>query len=191
MRIRVTGRNVDVPATVREATTVKLEHLARIIPGMDDADVVFKEERNPRIEGKEFVEVSLSGHGHHVRCKATGTDQMCAIDKACTKLGKQLRKLKTKLERRHHGNAKRGERQRLGELAAPEVEEPTDDGQPPRKVVKTKSFELTRMLPTEAIASMEMLEHTFFLFADADNGRPCVVYERDDGTVGLIEGASI
>jgi ribosome hibernation promoting factor len=186
VQVRVTGRNVDVPDGVREAVESKLEHLSKIVPGMELGDVVFKEERNPRIEGKDVVEIGLEGHGHHLRCKATGTDQLHAVDKACDKLGKQLRKLKTKLHRRHHPNPKRAERAR-GAVA--EVEPATEPDLTERPVVKTKSFELVRMYASEAVARMEMLDHSFFLFCDAESGRPSVVYERDDGTVGLIEGA--
>ena len=187
MQVRVTGRNVQISEAVRTAVESKLENLAKIVPGMDSAEVVFKEERNPRIEGREMVEISLEGHGHHVRGRANGPDQLRAFDKACERLGTQLRKLKTKLHRRHHPNPKRNDRAKPGPSGV--VPEP-GDGLATRPIVKTKSFELLRMFSDEAVARMEMLDHPFFLFCDAESGRPAVVYERDDGTVGLIEGAT-
>ena len=66
----------------------------------------------------------------------------------------------------------------------PEVKESTV------RIVKTKSFELTRMTPEEAIERMHLLEHDFFIFTSDETGRPCVVYDRDDGDVGLINAES-
>ena len=73
---------------------------------MDRAEVHFSEERNPRIAAKEVCEVSLDGHGHHVRCKAAAADGFAAVDLAVEKLEHQLYKLKSKLVPR---KARRGD----------------------------------------------------------------------------------
>jgi putative sigma-54 modulation protein len=39
----------------------------------------------------------------------------------------------------------------------------------------------------EAIEQMELLEHDFFVFRDADNGATNVLYRRNDGAYGLIK----
>ena len=41
----------------------------------------------------------------------------------------------------------------------------------------------------EAILQMELLDHTFFVFMNADTGRVAVVYKREDGQYGLLEPA--
>ncbi|MEM8903665.1 MAG: ribosome-associated translation inhibitor RaiA [Actinomycetota bacterium] len=184
MDIRVSGRNVTVSDEVKAAIETKLDHLSQIV-GMERADVVFKQEKNPRISDQEFIEITLEGHGHHVRCKATASTQMAALDEAVDKLGKQLRKLKTRLKRQKVPNRKRSVKPSAAiapdpEPVVPEITEPSV------KIVKTKSFELTRMAPEEAIERMRLLEHDFFIFTSDETGRPCVVYDRDDGHVGLI-----
>lgn len=190
MDIRVTGRNVHVSDDVKAAIETKLEHLSHIVSDMEYADVVFKEERNPRLSGqKESVEISLEGHGHHVRCKATARTQMAAVDEAVDKLGKQLRKLKTRLKRQKVPNRKRSAKPSATLTVEPELIEAEPEA-PAFSIVKTKSFELTRMAPEEAIERMRLLEHAFFIFASAETGRPCVVYERDDGHIGLINADS-
>ncbi|MEM9032961.1 MAG: ribosome-associated translation inhibitor RaiA [Actinomycetota bacterium] len=190
MDIRVTGRNVQVRDDVKSAIDTKLDHLSQIVSGMERADVVFKEERNPRLaDQKESVEITLEGHGHHVRAKATARTQMAAVDEAIDKLGKQLRKLKTRLKRQKVPNRKRSTKPAATMVVEPELisEEPET---PPVRIVKTKSFELTRMTPEEAIDRMRLLEHTFFIFTSDETARPCVVYEREDGDVGLINADS-
>ena len=39
----------------------------------------------------------------------------------------------------------------------------------------------------DAIESLELLGHTFFVFLNAENGEMNVVYRRDDGDYGLIQ----
>jgi len=44
------------------------------------------------------------------------------------------------------------------------------------------------MTAEEAVLQMELLGHDFFLFTNADTNGSAVVYLRDDGDVGLIDG---
>lgn len=182
MNITVTARNVEVPASVRETIDHKIGGLSRFVEGMDHAEVVFKEEKNPRIAAKEFVEITIEGHGHHVRCKAYGQDQHAAVDIAVEKLQKQLRKLKTKLHNRHHPNPHREREPGLESI--PYVEPEPDESV---KIVRSKSFSTERMTAQAALERMELLDHTFFLFTDTETGRPGVVYMREDGDAGLID----
>jgi hypothetical protein len=34
---------------------------------------------------------------------------------------------------------------------------------------------------------MDLLNHNFYFFRNADTGRSAVVYQRDDGDIGLID----
>jgi len=201
--IVVSGRNVQVTETVKEAIRHKVGTLDRFVAGLDRADVVFKKERNPRIDAPEHVEVTLEGHGHHIRAKSRGRDQLHAVDMAVTKLEKQLHKLKTQVERRHRPNSHRPQnhhplqRALNGEVSAlpDEAEEAgpeggddvVGDGSEPA-IVRTKSIELSPMTAEDAVLRMELLDHGFFLFCNRDTGRASVVYQRDDGDIGLIEG---
>jgi putative sigma-54 modulation protein len=54
------------------------------------------------------------------------------------------------------------------------------------KVIKTKTFALKPMDEEEAIMQMELLEHDFFVFLDAESNGVNVVYKRKDGQYGLI-----
>ena len=187
MDITVTGRNVKVGQEVKDAIDQKIGGLARIVDSLDRAEVVFKEEKNPRIKDSEFVEVTMEGHGHHVRCKAYGVDQMAAVDAAVEKLSKQLRKLKTKLHRRHHPNPHRGAPEPVpAEPIEAALEAEEADLEPATPIVRRKQIELSEMDPAEAVERMHLLEHDFFIFTNSETGRPGVVYVRDDGDVGLL-----
>jgi len=206
--VSISGRNVDVPIGVQDAVRSKIGNLDRFVYALDRADVVFREEKNPRISDREEIEVTLEGHGHHIRTKVSGPDQLTAVERAVTKLEKQLRKVKTKVVKRHRPNSHRdGTRHPLARAATPdvmmeelealgpddvggaefdEVDVPAADLVVPR-IVKRKSFELFEMRPDAAIVRMQLLEHDFYLFRNVETGQPAVVYGREDGEYGLID----
>jgi putative sigma-54 modulation protein len=179
--ISVSSRNVDVSASLRAVVAEKIGRLGRYVDGMDRADVLFSEERNPRIERRQVCEVTMQGHGHIVRAKVAAADQFGAVDAAVAKLETQLHKLKSRLVTKHHG---RGHAQAAkGEPAA--GEEPLDEEVP--RLVKTKRFAMKPMTIEEAVLQMDLLGHEFYFFLNADSAEAAVVYRRSDGDIGLIE----
>jgi putative sigma-54 modulation protein len=184
MQVAISSRKTVITPRLEEVTREKIGKLEKYLDGMDRAEVHFSEETNPRLaDRKEVCEVSMQGHGHAVRCKVAAPDAFTALDRAVAKLEHQLHKLKTKLNRRHHGGVKAAARNGRDEGAPVEVD--VEDEQ----VVKVKRFVLNPMLPSDAALQMDLLGHGFYYFANAETGRPAVLYRRDDGTVGLIEEA--
>ena len=54
-------------------------------------------------------------------------------------------------------------------------------------MVKVKRFALEPMFEEDAVARMEELGHSFFVFVNAEDERVNVLYRRRDGDYGLIE----
>ena len=196
MQVTVSRRHTEVSDRLRQVTEEKIGRLARYIDGLDHAEVHFWEHKNPRIAAKEVCEVTIEGHGHHVRCKVQAPDGFQAIDKAYDKLEQQLLKLKTKLNRRYQGAPKA--HKGVGALGAVVLAEPevatSDegdeiDGESSRRIVKSKRFAMFPMSAEEAVDRMELLGHGFFFFTNEETSRAAVVYRRDDGQVGLIDEA--
>ncbi|MCB1016792.1 MAG: ribosome-associated translation inhibitor RaiA [Acidimicrobiales bacterium] len=175
--IQVSGRHTEVSDALRQATVDKIGRLSRFVDGMDRAEVHYSEERNPRIQDKEICEVTLEGHGHHVRCKVSAPDGFTALDRAVEKLEHQLHKLKTKLGRRTSGP---GNDQFVATL-------PDDAAASAPRIVKTKQFAMSTMDAEDALLQMDLLGHDFFVFTNDRTGRAAVVYRREDGDVGLID----
>ncbi|MEY2420524.1 MAG: putative sigma-54 modulation protein [Acidimicrobiaceae bacterium] len=186
MEITVSSRHTEVSELLRESTVEKIGRLGRFLEGMDRAEVHFSEEHTRKAADKEVCEVTLVGHGHHVRCKVSAPDGFAAVDLAVEKLEHQLHKLKTKLLKRTHSNGKRAN----GNGSASGAETTLDDDEAARpRIVKTKAFQIKPMTPEEAILQMDLMGHDFFFFTNADTERAAVVYRRDDGDVGLIDQA--
>ena len=186
MEITVSSRHTEVSEVLRESTVEKIGKLGRFLEGMDRAEVHFSEEHTRRAVDKEVCEVTLVGHGHHVRCKVSAPDGFAAVDLAVEKLEHQLHKLKSKLLKRTHTNDKRAN----GNGSSPGAATAVDDEDAPRpRIVKTKAFQIKPMTPEEAILQMDLMGHDFFFFTNAQTERAAVVYRRDDGDVGLIDQA--
>ena len=183
MDITVSSRHTEVSDLLRESTVEKIGRLGRFLEGMDRAEVHFSEEHTRRVADKEVCEVTLVGHGHHVRCKVSAPDGFAAVDLAVEKLEHQLHKLKTKIVKRNHANTRR-----LNGSNGNGVAVDGDEGAGPR-IVKTKAFQIKPMTPEEAILQMDLMGHDFFFFTNADTERAAVVYRRDDGDLGLIDQA--
>lgn len=107
MEITVSSRSVPVSASLRAAVEEKVAKLGRLLEGMERAEVHFAEERRRSADGEQ-CEVTLHGHGHHVRAKVSAPDGFAAIDAAVAKLEHQLRRLKGKLVARQHGRRRLG-----------------------------------------------------------------------------------
>ncbi len=200
MEITVGGRKVEVSRSVREAVEEKVGRLGRFLDGMERADVVFTEERNPRISEKEVCEVTLYGHGHVVRARAAASETLAALDLVVGKLTHRLEKLKGKLVSRSHPR-RHGwgdhltaggtllDTDDVGSAHLESAEEGTE-GPEEIRIVRSKQFAIKPMTPEEAALQMELLGHDFFLFTNAETSGAAVVYRRNDGDVGLIEGSS-
>ncbi|MFT7473478.1 MAG: putative sigma-54 modulation protein [Verrucomicrobiales bacterium] len=186
MQVNISSRRTHVSDRLEDLTRSKLARLDKYVPGLERADVHFCEERNPRIADKEICEVTVEGHGHHVRTKVTAPDPYTAIDIAIEKLEHQFHKLKTKLHRHEHS----GEISiRLDEPLPISGDSPVPIDENVSKIVKKKQFVIEPMTADDAVLQMELLGHDFFLFTNAETNLSAVVYLRDDGDVGLIDAA--
>ncbi len=189
MDVTMQCRNAEVPEALRAVAREKVTRVGRHLDGWDHAEIHFSEERNPRIADKEVCEVTLRGHGHVVRAKAAAPDTLASIDKAVEKLDRQVSRLKSRLVGRSHPRHPQphpnGNGDSLAGLLDTADDDSVDDG--PR-FVKTKHFATKPMTPEEAALQMELVSHDFYFFTSADTGLATVVYRRDDGHFGLIDG---
>jgi len=192
--VTVSSRHVELTAALRSAAEERIGRLTRYLDGMDRAEVHLYEERNPRIADKKDVcEVTVEGHGHHVRTKVAAPDPFSAVDAAAQKLEHQLHKLKTKLVGRSHPKARANGHAVLdgaaGDAIAASGERVAvdDEADPLDAIVRSKTFASKPMTVEEALLQLELLGHDFYLFTNASTLRANVLYRRREGGVGLIE----
>lgn len=182
MQARVHGKNMSVPEDLQVLVADKIENAGRIWDDNATADVEFTTSNNPRnSDGKYRVEITTTVSGHLVRVEAHGHDERTAFDRSIDVFERQLRRLKERTIQRSRSAANK----HLNPM--PEASDEEDSGAP--RIVRTKRFAMKPMMPEEAIMQMEMLGHGFYLFLNAESDAHCVIYRRQDGSIGLIEPA--
>ena len=133
-------------------------------------------------KGRHIVEVTVPVEGGVLlRGEEATMDMYTSIDLVVEKLERQIHKHKTKLQRRFRAGGFKADMVKDERPAAV----PTDDEE--YSIVKTKRFTVKPMDVQEAIMEMNMLNHDFFMFRNAETEEVCVVYRRTDGNYGLIE----
>jgi putative sigma-54 modulation protein len=128
----------------------------------------------------ESVEVTIESMGTIYRSEKQAETVLIALDMAIEALERQIRKHKTKLEKR----LREGAFERNAEI--PEPVDPQIEEEKLDIVFKTKTFAIKPMSPEEAVLQMELLGHSFFVFENDTTGKVNVVYVRKSGDYGLI-----
>lgn len=175
MRIKIVGRQMDVPKDFYELADKKLSKYDKFFKDDAIANVTLRKRKN----GNEILELTITSSGLMFRGEEEDSTFQNALDAVMESIERQLRKNKTKLEKRlRHGVFPK-------EIAPESVEDeaPVAANDAP---VRVKEFVLKPMSTEEAILQMNMLGHQFFVFLDQDTSKISIVYERKDGKYGLI-----
>ncbi|GAA1984624.1 ribosome hibernation-promoting factor, HPF/YfiA family [Kitasatospora viridis] len=204
MDIVVKGRKTEVPQRFREHVAEKLEKVQKFDGKVISLDVEVSKEHNPRqAERSDRVEITVRTRGPVIRAEAAAGDPYAALDLAAAKLDAQLRKSADR-RRVHHGArttplsvaqatariaAQQGTAtmEELNEQAVPRTVMGTVEveGEGPL-VVREKTHVAHPMALSQALESMELVGHDFYLFVEKDSGLPSVVYRRRGYDYGVI-----
>ncbi len=180
MNFNIRGENIEVTPALREYVEKKVGKLERYFDTTPVADVNV---RMQVLNNQHIIEVTIPMPQLLLRGEEVHTDMYAAIDKVIEKLERQIRKHKTKVNRKFR------QEDSLKYMFKNDLE-PLDN-EPEEldelEVVRTKRFNLKPMDAEEAILQMDLLGHSFFVFSNAENGDTNVVYRRKDGRYGLIE----
>ena len=169
MKITMSGKQMTVRSSLKELTEKKLARFDRFFGEDAEAAVVFSCRHS-----LQYVEITIYYGGTIFRCEEGADTFQNAIDEALEALERQFRKNKTRLEKRLRPSA--------FEPAPGDMEE-AEEGE---FQIRTKYIPYKPMSVEEAILQMNLLEHQFFVFRDAETEKPAVVYRRKDGNYGLI-----
>ncbi len=173
MNVIVSGKNINVRPSTRDYVEEKLTRFDKFFRNDIDAKVTLGVQRD-----RHTVEITMPlKNGVIFRAEETSDSLLTSVDLVIDKLSQQMRKHKTKIERKYHKH----ENLKVAEIPSYEGEEEES------KIVKSKSFSIKPMDPEEAVLQMEMLGHGFFVFRNGDTEEVNVVYIRKDGNYGLIE----
>ncbi len=172
----VRGKNVEITPALRDYVEKRIGKITRYFDSVGEISVLLSV-----IKERHMVEVTVPVQGVLLRGEEASHDMYASIDLVIEKLERQIHKHKTKMQRRFRDGTLLDEA--FASPAAPAQED--DDEEYP--IVKRKKFVVKPMDVQEAIMQMNLLNHDFFVFRDADTEEVNVVYRRADGKYGLIE----
>lgn len=176
LKFNIRGENVEVTDAIRDYVVKRISKLQKFFEDSVEATAHVNLKVYPNRTYK--VEVTIPLPYLTLRAEETSNDMYGSVDLVTDKLERQIRKYKTKVNRKSREKG-------LKNLEF--VPSDDDSASDELKIVRTKQVSLKPMDPEEAVLQMDMLGHDFFVFQDAETNRTSIVYRRRDGRYGLIE----
>ena len=179
MKIQIRGANrFVVTEAIKNYIEDKVGSLQRFLPNNQDLEA--------RVYIKIYdviqkVEVTIPGNQFILRAEEENDDLYAAIDLVVDKLERQIRRHKTK------ANKKIREREGINDYFVMIDDTPVAYNEEDDVPYKVKNVHLKPMDVEEAIMQLDLLGHDFYVYHDMAVDAVCVVYRRKDGKYGVIE----
>lgn len=174
MKFTFTEKRMESSGDLRAYAEKKIGKLDRFFKTEAEAVVTFSTER-----GRYLAEITIHSNGLFYRASELTSDMYASVDSGVAAIERQIRRNKTRLEKRLREGA-------LEREAAPAYA-PVEEEDVEFKIVRRKSFSIKPMSVEEAILQMNLLDHEFFVFKNMDSDEAVsVVYKRHQGGYGLI-----
>ena len=174
MKITLRGKNIEITEAIEEKVSEKLSKLDKYFIVSENVEAKVLVRTYPY---GQKIEVTIPTEYVLLRAEVVDQDLYNAIDLVIDKLEGQIRKYKTRLNRKSKDN------KLAFNLASIEpLEEEEED-----VLVKTKTITPKPMDMEDAIMQMELIGHSFFVYRDTETDAISIVYRRNDGNYGLIE----
>ena len=174
MKITLKGKNIEITEAIEEKVSEKLSKLDKYFIVSENVEAKVLVRTYPY---GQKIEVTIPTEYVLLRAEVVDQDLYNAIDLVIDKLEGQIRKYKTRLNRKSKDN------KLAFNLASIEPLEDEEED----VLVKTKTITPKPMDMEEAIMQMELIGHSFFVYRDTETDAISIVYRRNDGDYGLIE----
>lgn len=190
MKLVIHGKNIEITDAIREYVHQKIEKAVSHFQQLTtEVDVHLSVAKNPRITPKQAAEVTIYANGTVIRAQESSETLYASIDLVADKIARQLRKYKEKRQVKNHKD-KAVELVEKQVEAQPIVEDLIGDRAPelPKEVVRTKYFSMPPMTVEEAQEQLQLIDHDFYMFRNAESNELNVIYKRyHHGGYGLIQ----
>ncbi|WP_338434330.1 ribosome-associated translation inhibitor RaiA [Ligilactobacillus saerimneri] len=181
LKYNVRGENIEVTSALREYVEKKISKLEKFFE--DTSNSTAHVNMKVYSDKNAKVEVTIPLPYLVLRAEETSPDMYASVDLVTDKLERQIRKYKTKVNRKSREKGFKNL-----DFVPSETEEAPEKS---FDIVRTKQVSIKPMDSEEAILQMDMLGHDFFIYQDAESDGINIVYRRRDGRYGLIEASDI
>ena len=198
MKISIHGDGIKVSQALDNYTRSKVDKLDRYLPNISNVRVELSIIRTHRGADLAIAQITVQ----HARGAILRAEEKLnienrdtirfAINKAVDKLHRQIDRFKSK---RKSMNQKVRDKYRatvaelnlaedLPDFSANENE--VEDTDATAEVYRRKQVEMMPMNEEEAIEQLELLDHSFYMFMNAESERINVLYRRNSGGYGIL-----
>lgn len=174
MQVNITARHLELTQSLADYVRKKVERCERFFDNLVWAQTILSVEKY-----RQVAEIVIHAGKTTFRSKDESIDLYAAIDLALAKMEKQLKKYKEKAKLHRKGKANSAAATAPGITAIEAGDR--------RLITEVKRFDVKPTSIPEAISEMELMGYTFYMFLNADTSRINVVYQRDNGSYGLLE----
>ena len=190
LQFEIYGENIEITEAIDQYIKEKVGKVEKYFDEIDNIAHV----RVKVYDNESKIEVTIPMKQVTLRAEEIQSDLYKAIDLIADKLERQVRKYKTRMNRKPIQNKR--EKQTPAELllgkadsGSTAIYESTqlDDEV---KISRFKTIDDLYDKPMsveEAVLQMDMLDHDFFVFKNAENDQINIVYKRKKNSYGLIE----
>lgn len=170
MKMTITAKKMQIPQNFTEYAEKRLSSkLDKFFGEEADAKITMATHKNLIV-----IELTVDYNNMIYRAEQSAVDKEDALDAAIDKIIRQIRRNKTRVEKKLKESAFQG--------VYEDIVTESD-----YEVIRHKKFVMHPMDVEEAILQMNLLGHTFFMFLNANTGETNVVYKRADGKYAVLE----
>ncbi|MBN2016174.1 ribosome-associated translation inhibitor RaiA [Candidatus Dojkabacteria bacterium] len=191
MNIIITGRGVEVTEAIKAKVHDMLEKHEKLLEKANKIEVEVKQNMSHGgVKNDLSVEIIVTMLKVFIRVEESGNDVYAIIDEMDPILRRRLVRFRDRIKEWERDKSwKIIERKRLEEeIENMKEDRYADQSFVPPTITRYKQFrQNSPMHVAEAIERMELLGHEAFLFKNIETNKYSVVYQRRDGTYGLIE----
>ena len=180
MNIIISGKQMELTDGIKGTIEEKLGRLDFYLHPETELKVTVSAKKARQKVEATIIPIS----GPIIRAEDIEENLYAAIDVVYDKLNKQLRKYKKRLQDRH---------QSIESIRFDAIEDlnendySQEEGNLDIVIERTKRFGVKPMSPEEAVLQMDLSEHDFYMFKNAETNDISIVYRRKNGGYGLIE----
>jgi len=196
MDVSIHGDGIKITESLDSYARSKIDKLDRYLPNIAHVGVDLSIIRTHRGADLAIAQITVQ----HARGAILRAEEKMnienrdtirfAINKAIDKLQRQIDRFKSKRKAKNQRVRDRY-RATIAELdMAEDVPQYQDvdaeDALDLTEIVRRKALEMIPMTEEEAIEQLELLDHNFYMFMNADSEQINVVYRRDNGGYGIL-----
>lgn len=196
MNISIHGDGIKISEALDNYTRAKVDKLDRYLPNISNVGVELSIIRTHRGADLAIAQITVQ----HARGAILRAEEKMnienrdtirfAINKAVDKLHRQIDRFKSK---RKSKNQKVRDKYRatvaelnLAEDLPSSVADEAEETDASAEIYRRKQVEMMPMNEDEAIEQLELLDHNFYMFMNAESERINVLYRRDSGGYGIL-----